>query len=496
MGSETSTRLKRNPALNLGLRHTGFLYQLEAVEAVKNLPYAALFHEQGLGKTKIAIDLALEWLKTDAVDTVVFVTKRTLVQNWQDEIKAHSYLHPTILDQNHSGNFFALNSPSPVFLVHYEVFRTEQRRLRLFAKTRRVGIILDEAQKIKNPESDLARAFHAVAPVMKRRIIMTGTPVANRPYDIWSLIYFLDQGAALGPDFEAFKSGLDLTNDLWVNEKRRNAFEDELAELFDRIRPFTVRETKLTAGIELPEKRIENVAVEMSPRQQALYEEYRTELGASIVVGDQQTLDDAEESLKRLLRLVQVASNPLLVDEAHSEIPGKFAKLRELVMQAVDARSKIIVWTSFVKNADWLHGRLAEFGAVKVHGGVELSDRNDAISSFKGDPSVKVLVATPGAAKEGLTLTVANHAVFYDRSFSLDDYLQAQDRIHRISQTDPCFIWNLISLASIDEWVDSLLAAKRLSAQLGQADISKEEYRRLANYDFGKMIREILGLDP
>lgn len=495
MASEPLRRLKRNPALNLGLRHSGFLYQLEAVEAVKNLPYAALFHEQGLGKTKIAIDLALEWLKSDAVDTVVFVTKRSLVQNWQDEIKAHSYLYPTILDQNHSGNFFALNSPSPVFLVHYEVFRTEQRRLRLFAKTRRVGIILDEAQKIKNPESDLARAFHAVGPVMKRRIIMTGTPVANRPYDIWSLIYFLDQGESLGTDFEAFKDGLDLTNDLWVNDKRRDAFEGELGKLFDRIREFTVRETKLTAGILLPEKRIENVAVEMSPRQKALYEEYRTELGASIIVGDQQTLDDAEESLKRLLRLVQVASNPMLVDEAYAEIPGKFAKLRELVVQAVEGGSKVIVWTSFVRNADWLQECLADFGAVKVHGGVELADRNDAISAFKTDPLVKVLVATPGAAKEGLTLTVANHAVFYDRSFSLDDYLQAQDRIHRISQTDTCFIWNLISSASIDEWVDSLLAAKRLSAQLGQADISKEEYRRLANYDFGKMIKEILGFD-
>ena len=78
-------------------------------------------------------------------------------------------------------------------------------------------------------------------------------------------------------------------------------------------------------------------------------------------------------------------------------------------------------------------------------------------------------MATPAAAKEGLTLTVANHAVFYDRSFSLDDYLQAQDRIHRISQSRPCFITNLTARNTIDEWVDVLLAAKHLAAQLGQA---------------------------
>ena len=91
-------------------------------------------------------------------------------------------------------------------------------------------------------------------------------------------------------------------------------------------------------------------------------------------------------------------------------------------------------------------------------------------------------------------MTVANHAVFYDRSFSLDDYLQAQDRIHRISQTQPCYIWNLIATNSVDEWVDSLLNAKRLAAQLAQADISATEYSQLANYDFGVLVKQILGI--
>src|SRR6185312_16132289 len=98
------------------------------------------------------------------------------------------------------------------------------------------------------------------------------------------------------------------------------------------------------------------------------------------------------------------------------------------------------------------------------------SDRSGALSSFKNDSECRVLVATPGAAKEGLTLTVTNHAIFYDRSFSLDDYLQAQDRIHRISQGKPCYVHNLIARNTIDEWVDRLLAAKHLAAQLGQGD--------------------------
>jgi SNF2 family DNA or RNA helicase len=87
---------------------------------------------------------------------------------------------------------------------------------------------------------------------------------------------------------------------------------------------------------------------------------------------------------------------------------------------------------------------------------------------------------------------VANHAIFFDRSFSLDGYLQAQDRIHRISQRRECHIWNLIATGTVDDWVDMLLAPKHLAAQLAQGDINSTEYRRRANYDFGRVVREIL----
>lgn len=102
------------------------------------------------------------------------------------------------------------------------------------------------------------------------------------------------------------------------------------------------------------------------------------------------------------------------------------------------------------------------------------------------------MVETPGSAKEGLTLTVANHVIFYDRSFSLDDYLQAQDRIHRISQKKTCFVHNLIMEGSIDEWVDILLHSKQLAAQLAQADISLEYYKSQMSYAFGDILKGIL----
>ena len=131
---------------------------------------------------------------------------------------------------------------------------------------------------------------------------------------------------------------------------------------------------------------------------------------------------------------------------------------------------------------------------VRIHGKRTIAERNVAVRRFVEDPQCRLLVATPGAAKEGLTLTVANHAIFFDRTFSLDDYLQAQDRIHRISQTERCLVENIIASGTIDEWVEELLSAKGLAAALAQGDIDLEEYRGQATYAFNQALREVL--DP
>lgn len=487
--------LKVQKAPNLEAKRSAFPHQLDALEAIKDLPYAAVFHEQGLGKTKIGLDLALSWLAHDIVDSVLIVTKKSLIENWRAEIASHSHLRPRVLGQDRNANFHAFNSPARLYLAHYEVMLSERKRLELFLKTRRVGAVLDEAHKIKNPDAEVSQSLHALAEGFVRRVIMTGTPVANRPYDIWSQIRFLDGGATLGDEFASFKHALDLTNDLSQNHERAGAFADALEALFGKIRPFSVRETKKTADLKLPDKTIRNLACDLEARQAEIYDQFRDELAAVVVREGRPVLDDAESLLKRLLRLVQVASNPAMIDQSYRSEPGKLRVLEDLVHAAVDADEKIIVWTSFTDNAEMLARRLGASGAVVVHGSLSMAEREDALAAFKTDPLTRVLVATPGAAKEGLTLTVANHAVFYDRSFSLDDYLQAQDRIHRISQEKPCFVTNLIATGTVDSWVDALLMAKHLAAQLGQGDIDRADYDARADYAFGEMVRDVLRLN-
>ena len=465
-----------------------FPYQMDAIRAVRSKPYAAIFHEQGLGKTKMAIDIALYWLEKDVTETVFIITKKSLVKNWSDEIKVHSHITPRVLSDNRRANGYALNAPVLIYILNYEVCSSNLDLIRFFQKTCRVGAILDESQKIKNPEAQLTKCFMELAEGFVRKIIMTGTPVANRPYDIWSQVYFLDGGVSLGQDYESFKKETDIPERPPDSETYLNA----LGGVYQKVKDFSVRETKKTSGIELPEKIILSHKVDLMPEQQKIYRSYRDELRYEIdIMGDYS--DDAENILKRLLRLIQCASNPVLIDTQYTEKPAKLIKTRELLDKQV-RHDKAIIWTSFIDNAEWLATQLSEHSPATVHGSMSIESRNNALDRFKEQDTCKILIATPGAAKEGLTLTVANHSIFYDRSFSLDDYLQAQDRIHRISQDKPCYINNLIAKDTVDEWVDQLLYVKYVAAQITQGDVpcSGEEGKKFFQINLSDVLRETL----
>lgn len=466
-------KLRRRPSLSA--KHEAYSYQIDALTAIQSLPYAAIFHEQGLGKTKIAVDLVLFWLSHDIVDTVFIVTKKSLVMNWVHELAAHSWITPSVLSDDRRRNGVHLNSPVLVYVLNYEVMPANVELIRDFLCTCRVAAVLDESQKIKNPDTQLARCFHSLAARFERRIIMTGTPSANRPYDIWSQIKFLDNGLALGGSYEAFRDEHDVSTATTKSDIRE--YGQRLGSIMGRIRHFSVRETKHTAGLQLPNKTIVTHYVDLAPHQAVVYRSYRERLAWELRDElDGVIVDDAEAILKRLLRLVQCASNPGLIDKGYTERPGKFQKLSALLDDASDASEKLVVWTQFVDNVEWLAAELNRHSPQKVHGSMTIAERNAAIAAFLTDGHCRVLIATPGAAKEGLTLTVANHAVFYDRGFSLDDYLQAQDRIHRISQKKECFVHNLMASETIDEWVDELLNTKHRAAQMAQGDISAEEF--------------------
>lgn len=488
------SRINYDKIYDLTARLDAFQYQHEAFLALKDKDYAAIFHEQGLGKTKIAIDLLLYWLQYRDIDTVLIVTKKTLVNNWVGEFKTHTHIKPKTLDSNKGSNFFVLNSASRVIITNFETVSGEKDRMRLFLKSRNVAIVIDESTKIKNPESKLTQAFFELSTFFKIRVIMTGTPVANRPYDIWAQVYFLDQGVSLGEDFENFKRLCDLSNDLANNEERRSSFETTVSSIYDRIRNFSVRETKNSGIITLPSKIYHDMTIGFEDVQYDMYEQIRTEMEIELKRGDETMLDESTDTIKRLLRLVQVTSNPKLLDESYEGTSAKEILLDNLITRIMAREEKVIVWSIFTGNIDMFTKKYKHLNSVKITGKMSVEERTRSVQAFKEGES-KILFATPQSAKEGLTLTVANNAIFYDRGFNLDDYLQAQDRIHRISQTKECNIYNLMVADSIDIWVDYLLKAKQKAAFLAQGDMTLANYQEEADYSFSHIVRNILNIE-
>jgi SNF2 family DNA or RNA helicase len=139
-----------------------------------------------------------------------------------------------------------------------------------------------------------------------------------------------------------------------------------------------------------------------------------------------------------------------------------------------------------------LRGRYEHWKPVEIHGQIGNAERDAVVRSFRQDPATRLLIANPAAAREGLTLTEANVAIYLDRTFNLVDYLLSQDRIHRISQTQQCEIVLLIARETVDEFIDFTLEQKHRLARFAQSDTGRidDDDLRLRRPD---VLRALLG---
>jgi SNF2 family DNA or RNA helicase len=203
-----------------------------------------------------------------------------------------------------------------------------------------------------------------------------------------------------------------------------------------------------------------------------MYETLRNEQAVWVrTLSGEQVQQQAENILSRLVRLAQNASNPRLLDAGYDEEPGKFRALDDLLQTYIDKRKeKVIVWTSFVGNIKQLMKRYKRYKPACIFGEMSSAERDRAVRAFKSEGGASLLLANPAAAREGLTLTQSRTAIYLDRTFNLVDFLQSQDRIHRLSQTKPCEIVLLVAERTVDKFVDFSLAQKHRLARYTQRD--------------------------
>ena len=161
---------------------------------------------------------------------------------------------------------------------------------------------------------------------------MTGTPSANRPEDYWSQVYFLDKGKSLGESFNTFKSKVKITNKLRNNNFERIKIENNVKNIFKSIEKFSLRETKISSKLNLPDKQFLDHFVDFEERQKKIYNTAVDDLKLKIKLSGKDVEDDLEAFLKRIIRLMQVTSNPKILDETYNVDTFKFLKLKEILL--------------------------------------------------------------------------------------------------------------------------------------------------------------------
>lgn len=458
--------MKKIYNFNYGPKTRPYPHQVEAIEYITNRVNIPLFDEQGLGKTKIVIEALCNNMEQGTVDGALIICKKSLIENWKDEIETHSHLKYIVLRGSVNEKGLKFMGYSHFYIINYESVIGEVERLKMFLKIRKMAIVLDESHKIKSPDAKITEAILKLKDLAKKRIIISGTPIANKPLDLWTQFYFLDNGTLLGSDYNEFKKtySIDLKDDDLREQK------EKFNKLREIILSNSIRRLKKDV-LELPEKIYIDKYVQIDGQQKRIYDILKEELYIEITnINGEKIIDKSEEILKKLLRLAQIASNPFLIDNVYNEIPAKFPVLDTLIENIIEQKEKVIVWSCFVDNIRILYKRYKRFGSLMLYGDIPIEKRNEIVKQFKTDKEFMVLIANPAAAREGLTLTSANNAIYLDRNFNLVDYLQSQDRIHRISQTKDCKIYKLIAKNTIDEYIDEIIYKKHKLAEYVQGD--------------------------
>jgi SNF2 family DNA or RNA helicase len=401
-----------------------------------------LADDMGLGKTLQAMSVF------DGRTLVVAPT--SVLFNWQAEL---ARFRPGLKVGLYHGADRALDPAADVTLTSYALLRLDAQKLG--AETWR-AVVLDEAQAIKNPDSQTARAAYALPATF--RLALTGTPVENRLEELWSLMHSANRGLLGGRSDFADRHARPIAD----------GQAGAAAALRQRVRPFLLRRLKQDVAPELPPRTDAVLKVSLDDGERAVYDAVRAatqkDLLALLEAGG-----GVMKALEALLRLRQAACHPALVPGQTAATSSKIDALLEALETAVAENHKALVfsqWTSLLDLIEPALGR-AELPFVRLDGTTR--DRGEVVARFQADGGPPVMLVSLKAGGSGLNLTAADHVFLCDPWWNPAVEAQAADRTHRIGQTRPVFVYRLVAADTVEERILALQDSKRalMDAALG-----------------------------
>jgi superfamily II DNA or RNA helicase len=403
-----------------------------------------LADDMGLGKTVQALCAVR--------GKTLVVAPTSVVHNWSDEIRR---FRPGLAACVYHGPKRALDPLADVTITSYPLLRMDEE---ILSATTWDTLVLDEAQSIKNPDSQVARAAYRMN--ARWRVTLSGTPVENRLDELWSQMHFLNRGLLGGRrDFQ----------DRYARPVA-DGVDGVAARLRERIRPFVLRRLKQDVAPELPPRTDSILYCALGDAERQVYDAVRAATLVSVVAKLREG-GGVLAALEALLRLRQAACHPALVPGQTSETSAKVDRLRESLETVVAEGHKALVFSQWTSLLDLIepHLRRAEIGFTRLDGSTV--DRAAVVSQFQDDAGPPVLLISLKAGGTGLNLTAADHVFLMDPWWNPAVEDQAADRAHRIGQDRPVLVYRLVAEDTVEERILLLQAAKRgiADAALGDA---------------------------
>src|SRR6185437_2372304 len=469
-----------------------------------------LFMEQGTGKTPIVVkrvDLEAPVIsaKHGRMYRCIIVAPKNVRQNWATEFERFSNVagKVTVLrggEFKRMKQFFEAMVKNGRDELQYTIVVCSYECLsgktwELISKLEWDLAVLDEAHYIKGSQTKRSKSAIELRDIANARMVLTGTPVCNSVFDLFSLFEFMREGGSGFTSREAFCKfyGVYEARDPARGTKRLSGVQN-LPFMKERLARCSFIVKKSEALPDLPEKVYDIYEVEMTERQAEIYNQVRDDLTAEIErdLADETKQLNADNILVKLLRLAQITSGFISFDPIIDNETGEVLSARQIdkfepnpkiealveILKDKEPTEKTIVWAHFKQDISSIMERLRRenIDAVEFRGGTREADREENVRRFNCDTRCKVLVGNPGAGGTGINLlgydytsdkphdTDCTHEIYYSQDWSHPKRSQSEDRCHRKGTRRNVRITDLTVLGTVDEEIRARVTNKRESA--------------------------------
>lgn len=455
-----------------------YAYQQQAADKLSHLKVGALFMEMGTGKTRTALELIDRRLSAGKINHVLWLCPCSCKKNLLEDLSKHADIEPGLID------ICGIETLSSSYKANATLLN--------LVKQTNCFLIVDESLLCKSPHALRSEAVKRLAECCRYKLILNGTPISRNYADLFEQFYILDWRILGYRSYWSFAANHLEMDDKYKHKIRRVLNTDFLT---DKIAPFTV-EIKKEDVLKLPPKDYEYFDFELTPEQQDHYEAVKSDFLSEALLCGNNEFDDSVIIYRTFNALQQVTSGNQILTPARqamrncpffeSILDNPRIQCLSDILESISNGEKAVIWCKFKHEIDDIQALLQSRGkSVAIcDGNLTHKKRQAEIDRFQG--SAQFLLANKSCAGIGLNLQFCHNAIFYNNDWDWATRQQAEDRMHRIGQTNPVRIIDIAAFSKIDSRILSCISRKESMSTQFKEKLHSKNKKSLFDWIDGK----------